>query len=120
METHNRLSLTEQDGVVVAALNAESVSVTELEAVSAILREYITRNRPSRLVFDLSRIRFLSSMTLGLLVDIWRRLKEIGGQMRICGIQPHLMRVFRITHLDRIFEFSPDCDHALHAFRQKP
>ncbi len=120
MEVLNRLTLTEQDGAAIATLNAESVSLAELETIASMLREHVASRRPQRLIIDLSRVRFLSSMMLGLLVDTWRRLREYGGRMRICGLQPHLMRVFRVTHLDRIFEFSPDCAQALEWFRQNP
>jgi len=120
MEVSNRLTLTEQDGTAIATLNAESVSIAELESIAGVLREYIANRRPSRLIIDLNRVCFLSSMMLGLLVDTWRRLREYGGRMRICGLQPHLMRVFRVTHLDRIFEFSPDYAQALEWFRQNP
>jgi anti-sigma B factor antagonist len=52
---------------------------------------------------------------LGLLVDIWRRLKDCGGVVVISGINPNLTRVFRITNLDKVFEFYPDIESALKA-----
>jgi anti-sigma B factor antagonist len=69
------------------------------------------------LVIDFTRVRFLTSLTLGLLVDTWRRMKEYNGRLMICGINPQLMRVFRITHLDRIFEFSDDPASAVRAIK---
>ncbi len=119
MEAEKLLDIAEQDGITVVTLNAEAVNMAELESIAGLLRNYIAQRRPARLIIDLGRLRFISSMMLGLLVDTWRRLKEYGGQLRICGIQSHLMRVFRITHLDRIFEFSPDRTQALEAMKQK-
>lgn len=118
MKTSDLLKIGEHDGMTVASIQAETLTLSELETVASLLRNYILQKRPDRLILDFSRLRFLSSMMLGLLVDTWRRLKDYGGRMRICGLQPNLMRVFRVTHLDRIFEFSPDCDDALEAFRQ--
>ena len=58
-------------------------------------------------------------MMLGLLVDLWRRMKEYGGALCICGIDPQLGRVFRITHLDKIFRFCRDLPEALEALKTR-
>ena len=96
---------------------AATISTSGIDPIAQSLRELIDRQHPQNVIIDFSRVRFLSSMMLGLLVDIWRRMKEYGGRVRICGIDPQLTRVFRITHLDRIFEFSPDMDSALEAMK---
>ena len=60
------------------------------------------------MLIDFTGVKFFSSSMLGLLVDLWRRLKEYNGTMVISGINPQLTRVFKITNLDKIFEFYPD------------
>jgi anti-anti-sigma factor len=52
-------------------------------------------------------------MILGMLVDIWRRLGEKGGTVAISGIDPQLSRVFKITNLDKLFQFYPDRQSAV-------
>ena len=81
---------------------------TDIETVSAHLREHLARAKPRNIIVDFSGVTFFSSMMLGLLVDLWKRLRDQGGQLLICGVQPHLTRVFRITNLDTLFEFAPD------------
>jgi len=39
--------------------------------------------------------------------------------MLISGVNPQLNRVFKITNLDKIFEFYPDRSHAVEAMRKK-
>ena len=41
------------------------------------------------------------------------RMKTYEGGVVISGINPQLYRVFKITHLDRIFEFFPDRSSAV-------
>jgi len=48
-----------------------------------------------------------------------KRLKEFDGQLVISAIDPQLYRVFRITNLDRIFEFFPDRNAAIEATEEK-
>jgi anti-anti-sigma regulatory factor len=52
-------------------------------------------------------------------VDIWRKLGEYGGIMLISGINPQLNRIFKITNLDKIFEFYPDRAGAIKAIKDK-
>lgn len=56
---------------------------------------------------------------LGLLVDTWRKLSDYGGIVLISGINPQLNRVFKITNLDKIFDFYPDRASAVKAISQK-
>lgn len=117
MEQKPSVEVSVQGEVTIISLDAAAISTLEADSIAGSLREVIDQQHPQKVVIDFSRVRFLSSMMLGLLVDIWRRMKEYGGRIRICSIDPQLTRVFRITHLDRIFEFSEDLESALEAIK---
>jgi anti-sigma B factor antagonist len=117
MEQKTLVEFSVQDEILIASLDTATISISGIDSISQALREVITQQRPQNLIIDFTRVRFLSSLMLGLLVDIWRRMKEYGGRVRICGIDPQLTRVFRITHLDRIFEFSADPAGAVEAMK---
>ncbi len=54
-------------------------------------------------VVDLSRVEFLDSTGLGVLVGALKRLRAAGGSLAlVCG-QERLLKIFRITALDRVF-----------------
>ena len=117
MEQKSFVEVSVQNDITVVSLDAASISTSGIDPIAQILRRLIEQQHPQRMIIDFSRVRFISSMMLGLLVDIWRRMKEYEGVVRICGIDPQLTRVFRITHLDRIFEFSKDLPSALEAMQ---
>jgi anti-sigma B factor antagonist len=85
----------------------------DVDEISQTLRSYVSRNHPPTIVIDFTNVRFFSSQVLGLLVDLWKKLKTFGGLLIISGIDPQLYRVFRITNLDKIFSFAPDSQAAL-------
>ncbi len=60
------------------------------------------------LVLDFSNVKFLSSAVLGLLIRISRKIYESQGQLKLCGIDPKIQEIFKITRLDRVFEIYPD------------
>jgi len=104
---------------VVSFASASIGSIDEMEQINIEVREYVEKNHPKKIVVDFNGVRFFSSQMLGLLVDIWRRLRENDGQVFISGINPQLSRVFKITNLDKIFEFYPDMESAVAAAELK-
>lgn len=68
------------------------------------LREYVTDvvDKGARsLVLDLSRLEFMDSGTLGVIVGVHRRLYFAGGSFAIVCSQPKLLKVFSGSGLDR-------------------
>ena len=102
--------------VFVVSLNQAAIGGAEgIERIRKSLRYIVQEEQPRKLVIDFSAVCFFSSQMLGLLVDLWRRMKNAGGALLISGINPQLTRVFRITHLDNLFEFYEDTDAAVAA-----
>ncbi len=59
------------------------------------------------LVVDLSRVTFLDSTGLGVLVGRLKLVRSQGGRMRIVGATDRVLKVFTITGLDRVLEMYP-------------
>jgi anti-sigma B factor antagonist len=58
----------------------------------------------SRLIVDLTRVDFLDSTGLGVLVGANRRLTAAGGTMTLVCPHEKLLKIFRITGLDSVFQ----------------
>lgn len=108
------LEITEQANTVIVAFQFASISdVDRIADISNKIKEFIDANQPHRLLFDFEGVKFFSSQVLGLLLDIRARLQKHDGKVVISGINPQLYRVFRITNLDKVFEFFPDRESAV-------
>jgi anti-anti-sigma factor len=57
-----------------------------------------------RLVLDFSDVQYLSSADLGKLINLKKKVGAVRGKVRLRGIHPDLLEVFRITRLDQVFE----------------
>jgi anti-anti-sigma factor len=57
-----------------------------------------------QLVLDLENVRFFSSSALSQLINLKRRVKSVGGRVVIQNVYCDLLEVFRITHMDHLFE----------------
>jgi len=64
------------------------------------------------LILDFSKVKFLSSAVLGLLIRISKRVYQRNGQLRLCNINPKIYEIFKITRLTKIFDIYPDVKSA--------
>jgi anti-sigma B factor antagonist len=65
-----------------------------------------------RVVVDLGRVEFLDSTGLGVLVGALKRLRGVGGELSLVCAQERLLKIFRITGLDRVFTLHESVDAA--------
>ena len=109
LETYGKIT-------VISFLTASISGGSDVDEVAGDVRDYIDKEKPSKVIVDFTGVKFFSSQVLGMLVDIWKRLKKFDGRVIISAINPELSRVFKITNLDTLFDFYPDRQAALDAF----
>lgn len=56
------------------------------------------------LVVDLTKVDYLDSTALGVLIGGLKRMREVDGNMALVCPSPRIRRVFEITGLDKIFD----------------
>ncbi|MBT9257770.1 STAS domain-containing protein [Phycicoccus sp. MAQZ13P-2] len=69
----------------------------------------------TRLVVDLDAVSFLDSTGLGVLVGRLKTVRNSSGWLRIVCTSDRILRVFRITGLDKVFGIHGTLDDALAA-----
>ena len=109
MTEKTHLVLTEEKGVTIIDFAEPTLlDAYHINEVSRELYALIENENQRQLVLNLSEIKMLSSQTLGVLLNMRHKLDEVQGKMVICGIDPKLYRVFKITNLQSVFNFYED------------
>ena len=118
MQENKLIEITPQDDVLIISFVKPSICGSAgVDEITNQIRSIIENDKPKKLVIDFHGVKFFSSQVLGLLVDTWRRLSDYQGKMLLSGINPQINRVFKITNLDKIFEFYPDKESAVDALK---
>ena len=65
-----------------------------------------------RMVVDLTKVEYLDSTALGVLIGGLKRMREQDGNMVLVCPSPRIRRVFEITGLDKIFDIYNSTDEA--------
>ena len=72
----------------------------------------------TKFVIDLSRIGFLSSLVMSVIVFFSKEVRKNNGDIKICGMSSEAYSVFQITQLDKIFELYKSVDDAIESFEK--
>ncbi len=100
--------------VIVATLVDEKIlEESQIQALESSFLPLIEENSPVKLVVDFSQVRFLTSSVLGLLIRLSKKIYQSEGVLRLCGIQPKIYEIFKITRLDKVFDIYPTRQEAL-------
>ena len=87
--------------VCVLALNGE-VDVYTAPALKEHIVDAVDEGCVDILV-DLQGVGFIDSSGLGVLVGALRRVKERSGSIRLVCTRENILKIFRITGLDKVF-----------------
>ena len=82
--------------------------------VSAALGAMI-EEKPQRLVVDLSKVTYIDSSGLAVLIEGMQNVEAYGGKFLLAGIQENVKPIFEIARLDQVFIIFPHVDAALAA-----
>jgi anti-sigma B factor antagonist len=70
----------------------------------------------TKLVLDLSQLRFVDSSGLGAMLSCLRQLSAKGGDLKLCSMSKQVRALFELVRMHRIFDIYGTKDEAIHAF----
>src|SRR2546421_5564875 len=81
----------------------------------ASLRAIIDNEKPKRLVVDLSRVPYIDSSGIAVLIGAMQSLELEGGNFLLAGAQEAVQMILKSAKLDQYFHLFPDVETAISA-----
>jgi anti-anti-sigma factor len=69
-----------------------------------------------KFVVDFSNTGYIDSSGLGVLVSLSKKIRELGGELRLSSLNEDLRTLFELTKLDTLFKIADTRDEALPGF----
>jgi len=69
-----------------------------------------------KVIIDFSAVSYIDSSGLATLIEMFQRLKKIGGKLRFSNMEQKIKNVFEITKLHKLFEIFDTQEAALKDF----
>jgi anti-anti-sigma factor len=65
------------------------------------------------MVMDFSQVNFISSAGLRVILLVAKKLEQVKGKVKLCGLNATLKDVFEISGFSKLFEIVPSVNEAL-------
>jgi anti-anti-sigma factor len=112
------LTVTHTDSVhVVELLLPDALDSTEFDRLNEALAGIFQDQSAAPWILDLTKVEYMGSAALGLLVNIRHQVKTQGGKLALCGMSTRLHSVFKACCLERLFTICRTREEALRAVR---
>jgi anti-sigma B factor antagonist len=98
--------VVEMDGQLVVG-NRQEFKQSVLDALEAGERKFLV---------DLTQTGYIDSSGLGVLVSLSMKIRAVGGELRLAGLNEDLKTLFEVTKLDTLFAISDAAADALKGF----
>jgi anti-sigma B factor antagonist len=100
--------------VTVVTVEGQLIVANRQELKQVILDALDTGAR--RFVIDFGPTAYIDSSGLGALVAINKRVREVGGELRLAGLNEDLRALFELTKLDTLFQITDTANQAVEQY----
>ena len=101
IKTNHSFSAEMCDGVLRVVLEGE-IDHHSAVSVRGEIDRLIYQMRPHRFELELSRIGFMDSSGLGLVMGRYALLRDLGGEMAVIDPSPAILRIFKLAGMERL------------------
>lgn len=75
--------------------------------------EPLLQKQPAHFAVDLTRVGYMDSSGLALLIETMQNIQSYGGKFALFGLTESVRAIFEIARLDQIFQIYPSREAAL-------
>ena len=104
------------DLAIVNFVDKKIVDSANIEEMGTEMMSLVEKDHIKHVLLNFDGVDFLSSAALNKLILMDKKVKQVGGVLRLCTLKAEIMEVFTITRLDRVFDIRKTESDALKAF----
>jgi anti-sigma B factor antagonist len=112
-------SYAKDDILTIRILDERLVEPEQLKRVFDDLYALLGKSEQQQVVLDFSAVKFMASAALGKLVALQKKCDEYRAKLKLCGVAPEILQVFKITKLNKFFDIQADEAAARKSFSKR-
>jgi len=97
------------DSIKKITLNVKKFDVANMQEIKKNIQAEVEADA-SDILMDLSKVSFVDSSGLSVIISIFKQLKSSNHQLKLCGLQEQPMELLEITQLHKIFTIIDSCN----------
>lgn len=112
-----KIKVKEKAGVTILKLSGEMHGGQENLELVDIVKDLASKDKLD-IVINLSKVKWISSTGLGILVSARSSLAKEGGIVKICEPNDRILGILQVTRLNVIFDVYDSEDEAIASFKE--
>ena len=109
------MSIEKMGDVTVVILPGERLDASDAKEFKRDIAPVLEAH--SKVVFDMSQLRFVDSSGLGAILSCLRQLNAAGGDLKLCGLSKPVRALFELVRMHRVFNIFNTKEEAVSAFQ---
>ncbi|MEA1883390.1 MAG: STAS domain-containing protein [Thermotogota bacterium] len=103
------LNWEKRDDWMVIDMNGELDMSNAIGFKNQVINEFVSKGELN-IALNFESMEYIDSSGLGVIVSLHKRCKLNGGRLAICSLNETLMRLFKLTSLDKALNIYSDVD----------
>ncbi len=112
-----RYSISERYNTAIITLKGKVMGGPSVTAYMDEIKSLIDQGK-TNVVADLSKVNFMNSSGLGILITSYTSLRNAGGDLKICGASDRIESLLIVTKLITVFKNYKTLDEAVAAYQE--
>ena len=112
-------SYAKDDILTIRLADERLVDPEQLKRLFDDLNTLLGKTNEQQVIIDFAPVKFMASAMLGKLVQLEKKCKEFKVKLKLCGVSPDILQVFKITKLNKVFDIQPDEPTARKSFSKR-
>ncbi|MBW1866260.1 MAG: STAS domain-containing protein [Deltaproteobacteria bacterium] len=108
--------IEKSDDVVIVGLMIEALDAGNAKEFKSDISPLLIENK--KVLFDMSKVKFVDSSGCGTLLSCLRRLNSEEGDLKLMGVQKAVQTLFELVRMHRIIEIFDNREEALDSFTE--
>ena len=93
--------------LVIEVLEGRLWGPTVMQELVQELTSQLDQIQHKHILLNLSRVEFISSAALNRLINFQKRVRDAGGEVKLCSLQPPVDEIFHATRFNQVVEIQP-------------
>ncbi|MDI9514467.1 MAG: STAS domain-containing protein [Clostridiaceae bacterium] len=108
--------IAEKNGLVIASIEGQ-IRISTQDDFMEHLDSLCDSKGTQTVLLDMEKVSYMNSGGIGIIIDTFKKFRDKGGQLILCGLIPDINRLFEVTKLNRFIKIYSCADDALHTLK---
>jgi anti-anti-sigma factor len=117
--SNNLFKLKKEEKYILLKILVSKIDASNSLEFKQTFLSFREQNIPKNLILSLSEVKYIDSSGLSAILVANKVCTEAGGIMILCGVSEHVMKLVKISQLDKILDILPTEEEAVDAVFMK-